>query len=242
MENNKLLEEKYNKIALEFLEKMRKKFDIVCVLLTGSYFTKKLTKKSDLDVFLITNTSNLREKGVNIIKGVKVSYFLNPYWKIIKLLNSEKNKLKRPTAEFIYFSDCLIGEEKARPLKKIAKKTINSSIPKIDVKEKSYLGWKIYDKLEVFKRENYNSFNKEYLKFNLFELLINTFFLIKKSYRPHSKYTLEKINTIDKIFHKKIEKFLKNESNSNLIYLSNYLLKLLNFSSEDYFKREKTFN
>lgn len=93
--------------------------------------------------------------------------------------------------------------------------------------------------MEVFKRENYNSFNKEYLKFNLFELLINTFFLIKKSYRPHSKYTLEKINTIDKIFHKKIEKFLKNESNSNLIYLSNYLLKLLNFSSEDYFKRER---
>ena len=153
----KLLEKKYKSVSLKFLERMNKKYKIVCMLVTGSYYTKKLTKKSDLDLFLVTDrASNLREKGVNIIHGIKISYFLNPYWKIIKLLDSEKNKFKRPTAEFVYFSNCLTGEKEAKILKEMAKETINSLTPKIDAEEILYLGWKLYDKVEVFKRKNYN--------------------------------------------------------------------------------------
>ncbi|MEK9206943.1 MAG: nucleotidyltransferase domain-containing protein [Patescibacteria group bacterium] len=240
MENYKILQEKYDKVALKFLQIMKKKYKIVCMLLTGSYYTKKLNKKSDLDVFLITkNSSNLRIKGVSFVNGIKVSYFLNPYKKIVRLLNSERGKLKRPTAEYVYFSDCLIGKGEAGFLKKIAKRTIKSLIIKIDIKERLYLGWKLYDKLEIFKRKDYNSLNKEYLKFDLFDLSIGTFFFIKRSYKPHAKYVLNRIKILDKIFYKKVKTFLKERSNSKLANLAAYVLKLLGFNKKDYFKKTK---
>ena len=102
------------------------------------------------------------------------------------------------------------------------------------------MGWKLYDKIEVLKRKNYNLLNKEYLKFDLFDLSINIFFLIKRLYKPYVKYTLEKIRILDKIFYKKIKKFLKNKSYSNLIDLTTYIIKLLNFNSKNYFKKNKS--
>jgi ferredoxin-fold anticodon binding domain-containing protein len=182
------------------------------------------------------------EKGVYVIDGVKVSYFLNPYWKIIKLLNSEKGKLKRPTTEFVYFSDCFTGKREAGVLKKIGKNIINSLTAKIDSKEISYFGWKLYDKIEILKRKNYDSLKKEYLKFDLFDLSINIFFLIKRSYKPHAKYVLERIKILDILFYKKVKKFLVNKSDPNLIDLTAYLLKLLNFNSKNYFKKTKATN
>jgi len=240
MVNYNLLEKRYTCVALKFFKRMKKKHNVICLLVTGSYFKKRLTKKSDLDIFLIADKScSLREKGVMIIDGIKVSYFLNPYWKILELLNSEKAKLKRPTAEFVYFSDCLIGKEEGHNLKKIAKETIDSSTPKIASKEVLYLGWKLYDKLGVFKRKNYERFNKEYLKFDLFDFSINTFFLIKRLYKPNAKYVLKRIKIIDNLFYNKVKKFLEDKSDSNLINLTRYLLRLLNFKSENYFRRIK---
>lgn len=240
MENYKLLKEKYDKVALKFFQIMKKRYKVVCMLLTGSYYTKKLTKRSDLDIFLITdNKSNLRVKGVNFIDGIKVSYFLNPYWKIVKLLKSEKNKLKRPTAEFVYFSDCFIGKKEVKLLKKIAKNTINSLATRVNSKESLYLGWKLYDKAEVLKRKNYNLFNKEYLKFDLFNFSVDTFFLIKRSYKPNAKYVLERMKMLDSLFYNKVKKFLKDNSDSNLIGLTTHIVKLLNFKQKEYFKKTK---
>ena len=240
MPKHELLKEKYRKIAMKFLLQKKKEHKILCMLLTGSYYSGKISKTSDLDVFLITdNLSNLREKGVKFIEDIKVSYFINPYWKIIELLNSEKGELKRPTAEFIYFSDCVFGNEEEKKLKKLAKATIDSLIPKIDGGEISYLGWKLLDKMDVLKRKNYDKLNKEYLKHNLFELSVNTFFLMKRSYKPHAKYVLNYIKTLDEMYYYKLRKYLEDKSDSNLFFIVNYLLKLLNFNSEDYFKRTK---
>lgn len=243
MEKSNRIRKKYFNVALKFLNKMKSKHKIICMLITGSYYQKNLTKFSDLDIFLITNnSSHLREKGTQIIDGIKVSYFLNPYWKIKESLLFEKGRIKRPTSEFIYFSECIYGIKEIERLKKLAKISLNSKIQKIDKKEITYLGWKLYDKSEVLKRKNYNSLNKEYLKHDLFNFCIEIFFLLKRSYKPHTKYTLEKIEVLDKQFYNILKRFLKNDSNFNLLLLSSYLLNLLNFKSKDYFKRTKATN
>ena len=236
---NKVLKLKYTEIALRFLKLMNAKYRIICALATGSYYTGGLTESSDLDMFLITdNSSKQRERGVLFFEGIKVSYFLNPHWKIIELLSSEKGKLKRPTAESVCFSKCFAGSN--GELRKIAKKTLNSSTTKINKQEISHLGWKLYDKIEVFNRKNYAEINKEYLRFDLLNLSIDVFFLIKRSYRPHAKYTMDRIQVLDKIFYKKLKNFLKNKSDISLTAMVNYLSQLLKFEVAGYYKRTKT--
>ena len=238
---NKALKSKYTKAALKFLKQISADHRIICALVTGSYYTGALTESSDLDIFLITdNSSKLRERGVLFFEGIKVSYFLNPYWKIVELLSYEKGKLKRPTAEIICFSKCLAGS--VRELRRAAKKTLNSLTPKINEKEITHLGWKLYDKIEVFNRKNYAEINKEYLKFDLLDLSIDIFFLIKRSYRPHAKYTIERIWILDKVFYKKLRNFLKNKSDICLVIMVSYLSKLLKFKATDSYKRTKATN
>ena len=74
----KLLEKKYKSVSLKFLERMNKKYKIVCMLVTGSYYTKKLTKKSDLDLFILgkhKDLGDLEEKNKIKINPIKAKEF-----------------------------------------------------------------------------------------------------------------------------------------------------------------------
>lgn len=240
MKKEQLLKEEYRCIAQQFIEKAKKKDKIICAIITGSYYSNRLKADSDIDIFLITcKDSNKREKGIVRINGVKVSYFINPYWKIKELLNNEKNKMKRPTAETVYFSECIFGEKNAEKLKKMAKATITSLVPKTSRLELAYLGWKLYDKKSVLKKKNQDQLNKKYLKYELFDFIISTFLTIKRSYKPHAKYVLCKIKSLDRKFYNKTKKFLISDCDYDLLDMANYVSELLKFHEEEYFKRTK---
>ena len=100
----------------------------------------------------------------------------------------------------------------------------------------------MHDKIEVFNRKNYVEINKEYLRFDLLNLSIDVFFLIKRSYRPHAKYTMDRMRVLDKLFYKKLKNFLKNKSDISLIAMVNYLSQLLKFEAVNYYKKTKTIN
>lgn len=236
---NNCLKNHYNLIAKKFVDEKSREYKIICVFITGSYYSGRLHKNSDIDLFLITNNISTREKGVKIIESIKVSYYINPLWKIKQLLSDETGKLKRPTAEFVYFSTCIYGKRIANNLQKISKSTIQSKLPKFTKEDTSYFGWKLEDKLLAFKRKNYSDSEKEYLNHDLFDYCIDTFFIFKRSYRPHSKYVLKRIKGIDSSFFKLIEKYLKERSEKNIEKIANCLLKMLQFKAEDYFKITK---
>lgn len=240
MENyKKNIKNKYTFIANKFIEEKKKKIPIICVLITGSYYSGRLTKKSDLDIFLITdNTLKIREKGIKTIDNVKVSYFMNPYFKIQELLKEECKKLKRPTAEFVYFSECISGKDIAVILQKLANKAINFKLPKLSKKDTLYFGWKLNDKSEILKRKNYSKTNKEYLKYDLFDNALEIFFLIKRSYKPNAKYVLKKISSLDSYFFKLVSRYLDYRSDKNLNLLVQYLLKILKFECKNYSKKD----
>lgn len=239
VEYNKYLKSKYTFTAKKFVDEKSKEYKIICALITGSYYSGRLRKNSDIDLFLITKNMPTREKGVKIIDNIKVSYYINPLWKIKHLLSDETKKLKRPTAEFVYFSKCIYGEEVANQLQKISKNTIQSKLPKPSKEDTSYFGWKLDDKLLALKRKNNSSLNKEYLKHDLFDCCIDAFFIFKRSYKPHSKYVLKRIKDIDFSFFKLLEKYLKEKSEKNLEKIVYHLLKILHFKAEDYFKITK---
>src|SRR3989344_4651531 len=234
-EYNNSLKNKYTLVAKKFIDKKSGEYKIVCALITGSYYSGKLRKSSDIDLFLITNNMLIREKGVKIIDNIKVSYYINPLWKIKQLLFDETAKLKRPTAEFVYFSKCIYGGVIAAKLQRISKDTIQSKLPVSSKKDKSYFGWKLDDKLLVLERKNYSFLEKEYLKHDLFNYCIDTFFIVKRSYKPHSKYVLKRIKDIDPFLFRLAERYLNERSEINLRKIVNYLFRILHFKARDYF-------
>jgi bis(5'-nucleosidyl)-tetraphosphatase len=233
-----LIEKEYNKILKKFEEKIKKIERVLCYFVTGSYFNKKLKKGSDLDIFVVSAPSTKRSKGIMIIDNVKVSYFMNPINKVYNLLISEKGKLKRPTTEMIFFSDNFLNEKLSIELKNLAEKTYCSKMPKIEKSEQKYYGWKLYDKMTSFLRSPLNEEKSIYLEIDLFNFLIDLFFMHKREYVPNAKYLIDKTIELDKNFGEKILNYLgdRNNSRRHLEILCRYILKALKFKKKDYYR------
>ncbi|MEA3248269.1 MAG: nucleotidyltransferase domain-containing protein [Nanoarchaeota archaeon] len=228
------LKQKYLKISQEFLYKIKKENKVVCALITGSYFNNKLSENSDIDIFIITQNHKSGKKGVKTIRNVKASFFINPLRWVKRLLKEEENAFKRTTAEIIFFSDCIYGDELSKKLKEEANKVLKSKLPKLSKKEIYYYGWKLYDKLVAFDRD-IEKIQKEYLKDDLFWYCIEIYFKTKRTYKPHTKYILPRIKELDSRLYKYIKEHL-NDRDKAIFKIVNYLQKELGFSQKDYYK------
>jgi predicted nucleotidyltransferase len=228
------LKEKYLKIAKEFLDKIKKESEVVCALITGSYFNNKLSKNSDIDIFIIIKNQERGKKGVKIIRKVKISFFVNPLKFVKRLLKEEKNAFKRTTAEILFFSDCIYGQETLKKLKEEANKVLQSKLPKLSKREIYYYGWKLYDKLVAFDRDIEKT-QKEYLKNDLLWYCIDIYFKVKRTYKPHTKYVLTKIRELDFQLYKYIIESLNGKYKA-IFKIVKYLQKKLRFSQKDYYQ------
>lgn len=226
------LKRKYKEISEEYLKGVREKNKVLCTLITGSYFNNKLSKNSDIDIFIITQNEKKGKKGVKTVNGVKVSFFINPLMFVKKLLKEEKNSFKRPTSEIILFSDCIFGDEIAKKLKFEANKILKTKLPKMTKKEIYYYGWKLYDKLVAFDRD-INKEQKEYLRNDLFWYCIDVHFRAKRTYKPHTKYILQNIKNKERKLYSHIKKHLRGDKNA-IFKIVKYIEQELNFFQKDY--------
>jgi hypothetical protein len=142
----------------------------------------------------------------------------------------------------IHFSECVYSvDEQKKSLKKLAKASITTKLPKLIKKEKEYIGWKISDKLSTVEKwgKKSKTLNYEYSSQDLFSHIINAFFSQNKRYVPNTKYVLENIEEIDKEFYTKVTKYLYKKEKTQLVQLAKYILKKLKFKYKMYGDKSK---
>ncbi len=94
------IEEKFQKALDKFVEKTKGNKNVVGILVTGSFVHSVLHKNSDLDVFVITKDSVIRERGNTWIDGVEVEYFMNPIKQIEYYFKEEAGKYWKVHKEY----------------------------------------------------------------------------------------------------------------------------------------------
>jgi predicted nucleotidyltransferase len=89
--------------ALEqFLEKWKQKYDVIGILVCGSYITGNPSKRSDIDVHLIIGDDcDWRERGNLYVNGFLVEYFINPPKQISSYFKEDFND--RSTMSMVQF-------------------------------------------------------------------------------------------------------------------------------------------
>ncbi len=236
LKSENLIKKKFDN-ALNIFEKDFIKKSVICYFVSGSYYNNNLKPDSDIDIFVVTEPSIKREKGVYMVGDVKISYFMNPINKTYDLLISEKWQLKRPTSEMIFFSHSFLDKKMAKKLKNLAKISLKSNLKKMLDSEAKYYGWKLYDKFSSYCREmKSDKIKASFLEIDLFDFSINLFLLYNREYRPHTKYLMEKIMQVDKKFGKMLFNYLADEGNSFEIIdgIVQYLLKTIKFQKKNY--------
>lgn len=83
---------KYKKALEKFIDSIKNDEEIIGILISGSYYRKKLDKNSDIDIHLILDKScEYRERGNVWIDGIEIEYFKNPPQQIRSYFKKEKD-------------------------------------------------------------------------------------------------------------------------------------------------------
>ena len=85
--------EKWKEILEEFIDKYKDKDYVIGAVLCGSYATGNNTKRSDIDIHIITKNISYKQRGNIIVEGIMIEYFMNPLSEIYKYLEDDfKNR------------------------------------------------------------------------------------------------------------------------------------------------------
>jgi hypothetical protein len=86
------MEERYRKAAEKFSERYKKNPHVIGILITGSVVHSTPDKNSDIDIQIILDKADWRERGNTWVDGMEVEYFMNPVKQIRKYFKGEGGK------------------------------------------------------------------------------------------------------------------------------------------------------
>ena len=78
-----------------FLEDYKGREEVIGAILCGSYATGNYTNNSDIDVHIFTTETGQKERGIRLIDGVLVEYFINPLSQSYKYLEDDFKNSRR---------------------------------------------------------------------------------------------------------------------------------------------------
>lgn len=230
--------EKIDSIIKNFIKKFKKQHpdDLIIiegVLLAGSYaFPNKLSKNSDLDLFLVIKDAAKRYRGMKKINDIDVDYFINP----IQQLKIDFKKAKKSNSKvFLYvLANGKILLDKNNELldlqkeaKKCLKQQIEDGMPNSDLKLIKYF---IDDYLRDIEDDyaNKDDFALQYDTCLLLNYLVEV--LCKYNHIPQVKPKYQKAEIIKKYqqfveLYEKIGRInLKEEKIEQIKKLSEYVI------------------
>ena len=117
MANN--LQGKFDKALEIFVDKHNKNPNVLAVLITGSYIHSTLDKNSDLDVYVLLEKSEMRERGNTWINGIEIEYFINPVNQVRHYFETEIGNKSPATAHM--FANCKILYQKDKTVNQLIK-------------------------------------------------------------------------------------------------------------------------
>lgn len=76
-------------IIEDYIEKMKRDYNIIGAMVTGSYVVGNMQPNSDIDIFFIWNEDNKSMRGREFYKSVEFEYFISPKWKYYERLEND---------------------------------------------------------------------------------------------------------------------------------------------------------
>ena len=226
------MDEKKWQIVNKFLNKYKDKDYFEGAVLSGSYASGNYNENSDIDVYIIANdTINWKERGMKLIDGQLVEYFINPISFIKKsLIEGQSNS---NCLDIRMLSNCIIVEDKHSIIENLLKEANTilekgpTALDEYSYKINCYMVWSRFDELEIkYKRKEDIEFN-----YNVFLSQVIT------SYLKNKRIYLVNLCKIENIL--KDEQFKKNYNIGKDIDNEFQILLLNCFKEKDYEKRFK---
>jgi predicted nucleotidyltransferase len=130
------LEEKVQLVLDKFTHPYRQDSNVLGILLAGSYAQSTPDTHSDLDVYIITDEQDWRERGNTFIDGYEIEYFINPTKQINAYLDEDETDLRPVTAHMFTYCKILYRKDiTPNPMDKLidrAAEIIVKSLPELD--------------------------------------------------------------------------------------------------------------
>lgn len=81
-------------IIFKYIEYMKEKHNVSAAMVTGSYVTKEMSPRSDIDLFFIWSEEFKSMRGREYFEGVEFEYFISPEWKYYDRLRTDKTSMR----------------------------------------------------------------------------------------------------------------------------------------------------
>lgn len=214
------IKEKFDKALKIFVNKYKKDQNVLAVLVSGSYIHSKPDKNSDLDVYIVTEKTKMRERGNTWINGVEIEYFINSP-KQIKYYFKQETGDKAPTTAHMFANSIVLYKKNnvVNDLMKKAKLLIKKKMPKMSKMEIELARYEIDDTRK--------DLEDVYLKNDIFAFFVivndllmdclKIFYKAKRIPKEKSKRIQKHLRQLDKEFEKLFSNAIQ-EQNINKKY------------------------
>lgn len=220
------MKERFDKALEEAVSYFKAKEGIVGILVSGSYVSNTLSKNSDLDLFIVTEETGWREKGVKYFNGVEVEYFLQPHKQVEKYFAMESEGNKRTTLSLFKKGKILYDpKSKMSTLVAKAKKLADKALPKLPKPRIDSIKYFIQDDLKDLEDvvSEGDTARARLIEAKLVSDIIDSYFLLIGQSVPKQKHILKAIP--DKKFNTALTQYLKSSSSQSSLKTMRTLVK-----------------
>ncbi len=219
---------KIREIIFDFSQLYIEDPNTIAVLLVGSYANSVVHENSDLDIYIIQQNGEERERGNTWKWEVEVEYFINPIKQVYEYINNDP--IKRPiTAHMLNTSIvCYVNDEFQKEFDVLmteAKKVMDTPRPPLSKVELELAKYSFDDIAKDLKdlKASENQFSYNLVVSSIISMCVEFLFSIKGEKIVKSKLMNSKIKELDDYFHDLLNGVF--ESNSNI----DKVLKLLSY-------------
>jgi len=159
--------EKWELVLNKFIEKNKKKKEIIGILVCGSYITGSPSSRSDIDIQIVYDDNvNYRERGNEIIDGFLIEYFAATKRQIFKHFEGDYQTRHRPCIHMFATGKILYDKKGyVKDIVKESKRWLNKKqkpVSKPFIEQNKYHLFDALDSLEELYEEDSLEFNFHY--------------------------------------------------------------------------------
>ncbi len=152
----------------DFVNKWKKKPDVIGIVISGSYATGLSKKESDVDARIIIKTNNTFCKGVESINGIPFSFILGNIEDFLSTIHSQFFNNLKFEARVFYIGNILLDKTgEIQSLKEKAGKIIDLDFESISTESLVLRKYMLHNNLSYFSKTSNSSllFNYHYFQF-----------------------------------------------------------------------------
>ena len=180
----------WKNVLEKFINEYKDEDFVIGAVLCGSYATGNYTKKSDIDIHIITKEISYKQRGNVIIDGIMIEYFMNPLSEVYKYLENDFKNRRRLADANMYVNGIVLFDKtgEIEKLKEDCKKYYELDFDEPDgntIMCNNYMCWDLLDEIndQIENQETYDLLYWMLLK----ELISNYYYKNKISTVPFTK-------------------------------------------------------